>query len=991
MALLFTSSLSQYLAQASNLGITAVPCSFACWYNPTNNTGTQGCMAVCSTTLANYFDMDVSAGQERGIQAQQGAGSVSAISAGSLTAGAWNHVAVAFPDTSHVTVYLNGVSTSGSGTARTVGAVAEFLIGAFINRGTVNDFANGAIAYPAAWKAYGLTGTDASNLYNGGAGSDPRLLSTPPNASFSLLQNSAPFLDSVSRVNWTVHGAPTVVADPFSLGTNIPTLTAQAATFITTLNGTITSENSGGNSTVEGFQYGLTTAYGSQVQASGSFTTGAFSQGITGLAGGITYHFRSFAINPGGTGYSADATFTTGTQTKSGTGEVLYNGPNQLSNGTTSSGSVANLFDANNLTTWITSSNAAWVGLDCGAPVTLTRLRYTAQPTSEDLVPGSVINGDLSDSTFASPVALYTFPSTGGVNGAGRPNTGTLMNEVDLSLGSSYRYYNAQSGASSTFSFADLDFIGTWASGIYSQPVQPVLTPATGNWDQPTLVRLSCITLSAQIYYTTDGSTPSSASTLYTVPILVSAKTQINAIAIDNGLSTPNSRITTGYYFVPSILYSHQKRYDNRGYRITGGADRTFLDPVSNWWYRYEIIQDSATALGNQGHNVWKSADLRNWTYLGNIVGQPAGTQLASGTLQSLTTRMVVFYCSATGKYVSWSSEDNYVNHGVEVWQSTAPDGSVPWTLVTAYNSSNPMANGYSLGSFLGDLGGFVDPSTGLAYIIFNYGGNTETAYSQLDPSSYTNTLSTNTATYAQALEAHTVFYRNGEYFWISSLEMGDAWSLNEYATASAPIGPWSARVNPFVQVSGYTLPWSEGNPNYLLAYNSQSTEVIYIAGRNAYIWVGDDLYAQGGGVLEESNTKIFLPIAFPTSTSMTITWTAGTWFDGTACSPFALDTVFPTISGAPVAASGLSVTTGLLATWTNNEPKPAFIYLDNSNSPTFASGVVSEVLPIGATSFQVTAQSGTYYRVRTVNANGTNLSSVVTSGPYVDPNACRQ
>src|ERR1700680_2349423 len=135
-----------------------------------------------------------------------------------------------------------------------------------------------------------------------------------------------------------------------------------------------------------------------------------------------------------------------------------------------------------------------------------------------------------------------------------------------------------------------------------------------------------------------------------------------------------------------------------------------------------------------------------------------------------------------------WSSEDNYVNHGVEVWQSTAPDGSVPWTLVTTYNSSNPMANGYSLGSFLGDLGGFVDPSTGLAYIIFNYGGNTETAYSRLDPSSYTNTLSTNTATYAQALEAHTVFYRNGEYFWISSLEMGDAWSLNEYATASAPI-----------------------------------------------------------------------------------------------------------------------------------------------------------------------------------------------------------
>jgi hypothetical protein len=82
-----------------------------------------------------------------------------------------------------------------------------------------------------------------------------------------------------------------------------------------------------------------------------------------------------------------------------------------------------------------------------------------------------------------------------------------------------------------------------------------------------------------------------------------------------------------------------------------------------------------------------------------------------------------------------------------------------------------------------------------------------------------------------------------------------------------------------------------------------------------------------------------------------------------------------PTVSG-PAAATNLAVKGGF-ATWTNNEPLAANIYLDSANDSRFTTNLVSEVLPAGATSYTVSV-AGTYYRIRTVNASGTAVSSAV-------------
>lgn len=85
-----------------------------------------------------------------------------------------------------------------------------------------------------------------------------------------------------------------------------PAVTTNAATSISstgaTLAGIISAKNA---STTVTFEYGLTTSYGTTVTADQSPVTGSAAtpvrKAITGLAAGVTYHYRVVGVNAGGT------------------------------------------------------------------------------------------------------------------------------------------------------------------------------------------------------------------------------------------------------------------------------------------------------------------------------------------------------------------------------------------------------------------------------------------------------------------------------------------------------------------------------------------------------------------------------------------------------------------------------------------------------------------------------------------------------------------
>ena len=91
--------------------------------------------------------------------------------------------------------------------------------------------------------------------------------------------------------------------------------------------------------------------------------------------------------------------------------------------------------------------------------------------------------------------------------------------------------------------------VGSAAYTINLPPAAtPTFSPVAGNYATAQTVTISDTTPSATIYYTTNGSTPTTGSTLYTAPITVSATAEtLNAVAIAPGytLSAVGDRRST--------------------------------------------------------------------------------------------------------------------------------------------------------------------------------------------------------------------------------------------------------------------------------------------------------------------------------------------------------------------------------------------------------------------------------------------------------------
>lgn len=74
----------------------------------------------------------------------------------------------------------------------------------------------------------------------------------------------------------------------------------------------------------------------------------------------------------------------------------------------------------------------------------------------------------------------------------------------------------------------------------------PAFSPSNGSFVGSVAVTITCATSGAQIRYTTDGSTPTGASSLYSAPITLASTTTLKAIGIKSGLT--NSPVATKTY-----------------------------------------------------------------------------------------------------------------------------------------------------------------------------------------------------------------------------------------------------------------------------------------------------------------------------------------------------------------------------------------------------------------------------------------------------------
>jgi hypothetical protein len=243
--------------------------------------------------------------------------------------------------------------------------------------------------------------------------------------------------------------------------------------------------------------------------------------------------------------------------------------------------------------------------------------------------------------------------------------------------------------------------------------------------------------------------------------------------------------------------------------------------------------------------SVYRSTDLQNWEFRRDVLTRTSNAELNVSNIE----RPKVIYNSSTGRYVMWMHKENGTNYSearAAVASSATVDGDY-----TYHGSFRPLGQHMSR-----DITLFND--NGTAYMISAANENYDLHIYRLT-SDYLN-VSTLVGNFWPGghREAPAMFKRGSTYFLLTSAATG--WNPNQakYATASSVSGPWSGWTN----VGDGTTFGSQ--PTYVLPVQGTST--------TSYLYLGDRWAGAWDGPVNDSQ-YVWLPITFPSATSMSLSW----------------------------------------------------------------------------------------------------------------------
>ena len=178
--------------------------------------------------------------------------------------------------------------------------------------------------------------------------------------------------------------------------------------------------------------------------------------------------------------------------------------------------------------------------------------------------------------------------------------------------------------------------VGCGGGGGSTTPLMPALaaptfSPSPGSYNAAQSVTLADATSGATIYYTTDGSTPTTNSAVYSGAIAVNVDTTIQAIATASGFSS--SAVATGAYQIAGPTVSVVLSTHDRTSLLAAQPDVTFTARTATASDNQVLVDENQTYQTMEGFGA---AFTDSAAYLLHEVAQPS--QLTS-TMSDLFTR----------------------------------------------------------------------------------------------------------------------------------------------------------------------------------------------------------------------------------------------------------------------------------------------------------------------------------------------------------------
>lgn len=422
----------------------------------------------------------------------------------------------------------------------------------------------------------------------------------------------------------------------------------------------------------------------------------------------------------------------------------------------------------------------------------------------------------------------------------------------------------------------------------------PVLNPSTAKWTTPQQVSITDATAGSTIYYTLDGSTPTTLSPVYSSPLTISADTTVTAVANAPGYSLSSTKQGVYYYlaqaptFTPSsgsyvgttqVALSSTTPSATIYYTLDGSSPTTsssvYTGPIS-------VAQNTtvkAMAAGGAGYSLSSIVTANYSIMLSAPVFSPNPTKYTSVQTVSITD-------SASGAAIYYTL-----------------DGTQPTTSSAVYQGPLTVSSNTTLKAMAGNIAGYSTSKTTTG----TYTIALPSATPSISPAGG-NYTSSQTITLADSTQGTTIYYTTN----------GKAPSTS----STVYTGPFSVSGNTTVEVMACT-PTGSASPTATAVYNISAPAPVISPGSGTFysaqsISITESLpgatihYTLDGSVPSYSSPTYSQPISFAPTTTTTKQVQAIAYVNGYTASPVSTVTMTVTLPPGVIATTQVSGAAGL-------------------------------------------------------------------------------